>query len=1139
TQLYGVDYEETFSPVADVRAIRILIAIAAFYDYEIWQMDFKTAFLNGYLDEDIYMVQHEGFVDPKHLRKVCKLQRSIYGLKQASRSWNKRFDEEIKKFGFAQNLDEPCVYQKASGSNVTFLILYFDDIIIMGNHIPSLQSVKDYLGKCFPMKDLREAAFILGIKIYKDRSKRLIRLSQNAYMDKILKRYKMDNSKRGHIPMQERLDLNKIQGASTPEEVKRMKNVPYVSVVGSIMYAVRCTRPDVVFAQNITSRFQQNPGEPHWTAVKNILKYLRNIKDMLLVYGGNPKVELRVDCYCNAGFETDRDDVQNLNILMDALALTPFYRAFLITADVPAIYMQEFWSTVSIHRDLGNTGHIAYLTDVNVDYLHQPWIAFATVINKCLSGKETGIDKIRLFTKIVIDYFMSKDQSISRRNKMFWHTARDDTMFTSMRCISRHEDTQVYGTILLTELTNQAMLESKAYHTYYAFASGEKAPKPKYIRKKADSDTSPKKKPVQATKGTRLKSKAKVAKPNKKKQPTKKTKAKGLAVLSEVALTEAEQLKLATKRSKKDFHMSHASSSGDVVDTQSKVLDEQQQKTSGTNEGTGTIIGVPDVPIYESKSEKESWGDNDDENDSEDVSDEGDEDNDGNNDNDGDDYDANDDKQEGNDMNDDDEETDSDRTESDRIKILILDQSNTEFYEEEEMMYDDEDDEVTKELYEDVNVNLGNEDIEMTNADQGATDQQNVSQQSGFEQVEEDAHVTITPVHDTQKTDEPVQSSSVSFDFTSKLLNLENPSPADNEIASLKETSARHATAVPENISGLTTTVPLPPPFFNPLQQEATPTPTPITLETITSLPALPDFAFVFKFNERVFNLEKDVSEIKQVDQYAQALSSVPAIVDRYMDNKLGEAINKAILAHNLDCRQEAQDEKNAYIELVDTSMRSLIKEEVNTQLPQILSQAVLDFATPTAASLFEFKLTKILIDKIEKNKSYDKVDYKKKLYDALVESYNTDKYLFDSYGDVFSLKRSRDDSDKDQEPSVGSDRGKKRRKSSKDAESSRDSRSKEKKTSSTSKDASQSQHKSSSMSAHAEEPSYTVEDSGMQQDQEFVMGDNDEQPADKEVTKADWFKKPELPPTPDPDWSKKRQVDFRPPQTWLSQVAC
>ncbi|GKD85992.1 hypothetical protein Tco_1357146 [Tanacetum coccineum] len=260
-------------------------------------------------------------------------------------------------------------------------------------------------------------------------------------------------------------------------------------------------------------------------------------------------------------------------VVLDALALIPFYRAFLITADVPAIYMQEFWSTVSVHRSsirfMINKKKVSLNVDIFRDILQFCPKIPGQIKNK--DAKNTNKMSYPRFIKIVIDYFMSKDQSISRRNKMFWHTARDDTMFTSMRCISRHEDTQVYGTILLTELTNQAMLESKAYHTYYAFASREKAPKPKYIRKKADSNTSPKKKPVQATKGTKLKSKAKVAKPDKKKQPAKKTKAKGLAVLSEVALIEAEQLKLTTKRSKKDFHMFHASGSGDGVETQSNV----------------------------------------------------------------------------------------------------------------------------------------------------------------------------------------------------------------------------------------------------------------------------------------------------------------------------------------------------------------------------------------------------------------------------------------------------------------------------------------------------------------------------------------------------------------------------------------
>ncbi|GKC72153.1 hypothetical protein Tco_1118036 [Tanacetum coccineum] len=160
--------------------------------------------------------------------------------------------------------------------------------------------------------------------MYLDRSKRLIGIRQNAYMDKILKRYRMDNFKRGHIPMQERLDLNKTQSASTPKEVKRMQNVPYASAVGSIKYAMRCTRPDVAFAQNITSRVQQNPDESHWIAVKNILKYLRNTKDMFLVYGGNPEAELRVDCYCNTGFEIDIDDMKSLTGYMEAVWIRKF-----------------------------------------------------------------------------------------------------------------------------------------------------------------------------------------------------------------------------------------------------------------------------------------------------------------------------------------------------------------------------------------------------------------------------------------------------------------------------------------------------------------------------------------------------------------------------------------------------------------------------------------------------------------------------------------------------------------------------------------------------------------------------------------------------------------------------------------------
>ncbi|GKD09371.1 putative reverse transcriptase domain-containing protein [Tanacetum coccineum] len=204
--------------VWSIRAIRILLAIAAFYDYEIWQMDVKTAFLNGHLSEDVYMVQPEGF------------------------------DEEIKKIGFTQNPNEPCVYLKASGSNVAFLVLYVDDILLMGNSVAMLQEVKSWLCKCFSMKDLGEAAYTLGIKIIRDRSKRLIAISQSAYLEKTLKKFRMENSKKGYTPMMENPDYRKSQGE-----------------------------------KHLLSRFQQNPGEIYWTVVKTILNggFMRKFIDGL------------------------------------------------------------------------------------------------------------------------------------------------------------------------------------------------------------------------------------------------------------------------------------------------------------------------------------------------------------------------------------------------------------------------------------------------------------------------------------------------------------------------------------------------------------------------------------------------------------------------------------------------------------------------------------------------------------------------------------------------------------------------------------------------------------------------------------------------------------------------------------------
>jgi hypothetical protein len=244
-------------------SIWILLAIAAYFDYEIWQMDVKTAFLNGNIEEELYIVQSEGFVDPCDANKVCKLERSIYGLQQASQSWNLHFDEVIKGFGFVQNTEESCVYKKMSGSSISFLVLYVDDILLIVNDVQMLNSVKEYLNNNFSMKDMGEAAYVLGIKIYRHRLRCLLALSQSTYLDKVMKRFRIENTKKGNLLIMKGVSLSVTQCPAIAMEKNVMSDIPYASAIGSIMYAMLSTRPDVALALSLMSRYQTNPGMSH------------------------------------------------------------------------------------------------------------------------------------------------------------------------------------------------------------------------------------------------------------------------------------------------------------------------------------------------------------------------------------------------------------------------------------------------------------------------------------------------------------------------------------------------------------------------------------------------------------------------------------------------------------------------------------------------------------------------------------------------------------------------------------------------------------------------------------------------------------------------------------------------------------
>jgi len=282
------------------------MALVAHFDMELHQMDVKTAFLNGDLNETIFMAQPEGFAIKGKEHMGCKLKKSIYGLKQASRQWNLKFDEVIKKFGFKENDVDSCIYVKVKGGKLVILVLYVDDILLACNDKNILHETKNFLSSNFDMKDLGDASYVLGIEIHRDRAQGVLGLSQKAYIEKMLKRYNMDKCNTSPVPIQKGDKFSQAQCPKNDLEREKMNNVPYASAVESLMYAQVCTRPDLAFATGVFSRYQSNPGWAHWVGVKKALRYCQGTKDYMLTYKRTDNLE--VVCYTDADLAGDEDD---------------------------------------------------------------------------------------------------------------------------------------------------------------------------------------------------------------------------------------------------------------------------------------------------------------------------------------------------------------------------------------------------------------------------------------------------------------------------------------------------------------------------------------------------------------------------------------------------------------------------------------------------------------------------------------------------------------------------------------------------------------------------------------------------------------------------------------------------------------
>jgi hypothetical protein len=296
-QTEGIDFNEVFAPVARHTTLRTLLAVAAEKDWNLFQLDIKTAFLNGRLEETeaVYMEPPEGFQQGEP-GIVCRLKKALYGLKQAPRAWYLKLKSELRLLGFQASTTDPALFMQGTGEDQQFLMVWVDDMIQAGHNQKLMAKIRLDLNQVFEVKDLGELTHFLGMEIHRNREQKTIFLSQKKYCEELLEKWDMTEAKARKLP------IGPGEVMHREGETLNTEQFPYLSLVGGLLYLSCCTRPDISFAVGTLSRFMSSPTENHWAAAKGILKYLVGTTSYGLQLGSEQDL---VFGFCDADFAAD------------------------------------------------------------------------------------------------------------------------------------------------------------------------------------------------------------------------------------------------------------------------------------------------------------------------------------------------------------------------------------------------------------------------------------------------------------------------------------------------------------------------------------------------------------------------------------------------------------------------------------------------------------------------------------------------------------------------------------------------------------------------------------------------------------------------------------------------------------------